>query len=502
VKRARWLVLLLALAVVAAACGDDDDDDAATTDTGGDATSSSAASGDDGLDDTTTTAGDELDDGTETTGAGETAADGTCATPGQEFASTGTFTTADGEEIALEPGEIGVSDTTITVGVYAAVDNPFSPGLAEGNRDGVYAWRDWVNQNCGIAGRTVEVVFYDTKLDIAGTEFPAAQAAGCGEVLAFAGGYELFDGNVDTMATCPDAAGAATGIPDIAVVMGEPQHYTNPNSFAVVASAGLNGTAQIGGLRHLIEEGGDYQGVFLVPNDLPSAQNLQNLFYDGVAMAGVDEIQRFDVGGREENYDPFTQALIDGEANFASSGLGIAQLVRWRQNVAQLAPELDLTWYSASVAYDPRLFAAGADVAEGTYVSIFHVPFEERDTNPLLDAYLTIAEEHEYKVDSLGFQAFANGIMLQDVIEGIVAEQGPNAITRAAILDGLANLHDYDARGLFGTSDVGARAAAACTVLLQAQGGEFVRVWPEEPGTFDCSPENVLQAGDPVTTAG
>jgi hypothetical protein len=498
VKRARWLVLLLVLAVVASACGDDDDDDAASTDTGGDTTTTAAA--DDGLGDTTTTVDDGLGGGsTETTVGGEAPADGGCATPGQPFSSTGTFTTAGGEDVALEAGEIGITDTTITVGVYAAVDNPFSPGLAEGNRDAIYAWRDHVNQNCGLAGRNVEVVFYDTKLDIAGTEFPAAQAAGCGEVLAFVGGYELFDGNVETMATCPDAAGAATGIPDIAVVLGEPPHYTNPNSYSVVASQGLNGTAQIGGVRHLIEEGNQYRGVFLVPNDLPSAQNLQNLYFDGVVLAGVEEIQRFDVGGREENYDPFTQALIDGDANFASSGLGIAQLVRWRQNVAQLAPDLPLTWYSASVAYDPNLFAAGNEVAEGTYVSIFHIPFEERDANPLLDAYLTIAEENDYKVDSLGFQAFANGIMLQDVIEGIVAEQGPNAITRSAILDGLANLHEYDARGLFGTTDVGNRAPATCTILLQAQAGEFVRVWPEEPGTFDCSPENSVQAGEPVT---
>jgi hypothetical protein len=497
VKRARWLVLPLLLAVVASACGDDDDDD---TTAGGDTTTSAAAT-DDGLGGDTTTTADPLGDGSDTTTVGDTTSAGDdegCATAGQPFTPTGTYTTADGEEIPLEAGEIGITDTTITVGVYAAVDNPFSPGLAEGNRDSVYAWRDWVNQNCGIAGRNVEVVFYDTKLDIAGTEFPAAQAAGCVEVLAFVGGYELFDGNVDTMATCPDAAGAPTGMPDIAVVVGEPQHYQNDNTYAVVASAGLNGTAQIGGVRHLIEdEGNSYRGIFLVPNDLPSAQNLQNLFYDGVAEAGVEEIQRFDVGGREENYDPFTQALIDGDANFASSGLGIAQLVRWRQNVAQLAPDLDLTWYSASVAYDPNLFAAGNEVAEGTYVSVFHLPFEERDTNPLLDAYLTISEENGYKVDSLGFQAFANGILLTDVIEGIVAEQGPNAITRAAVLDGLANLHDYDARGLFGPSDVGNHAAATCTILLQAQGGEFVRVWPEEPGTFDCSPENSLQVHEP-----
>ena len=41
-------------------------------------------------------------------------------------------------------------------------------------------------------------------------EWPAAQVAGCGEVWAFAGGNELFDANVQTLATCSDAAGNPT----------------------------------------------------------------------------------------------------------------------------------------------------------------------------------------------------------------------------------------------------------------------------------------------------
>jgi ABC-type branched-subunit amino acid transport system substrate-binding protein len=478
---------------LAAGCGGDDDDDDVASDTTAAAGTDTTVAGD------TTTTADAFGGDTTTTaaGGGGEVAEGECATPGQAFASTGTYTAADGTETTLEAGEIGVTADTITIGVYAAVDNPFSPGLAEGNRDGAFIWRDWINQNCGLAGRNVEVVFYDTKLDIAGTEWPAAQAAGCSEVLAFVGGYELFDANVETMATCPDAAGAPTGLPDLGVVIGESTHALNPTTFAVIPSQVISGRADAGPVQYLIEQFGPLSGVFLVPNDLPSALESSNALMDGAVGAGITEVQRFEVGGREENYDPFTQALLDGGANFAQSGLAAPNMVRWRQNAAQLAPDAEVTWFCTSQCYDQNLFAAGVDVVEGQYVSTLALPFEESDTNPYLQAYLDIAEEGGYKTDSLGFQAFVAGIAMTDVIQGIVDAQGPNAITRDAVLDGLENLNGYEARGMIGPTDIGLRQNSGCTVLLQAQGGEFVRIFPEERGTFNCEPDNLVQVRDP-----
>jgi ABC-type branched-subunit amino acid transport system substrate-binding protein len=494
VGRGKWVAALAALVLVAGACGgDDDDDDTAVGDT-----TTSAAEGD-----TTTTAsgGDDLlGDDTTTTVAGEgteTPTDGRCASPDTAFQSDGTYTAADGTETALEAGEIGVTADTITIGVYAAVDNPFAPGLAEGNRDGVYIWRDWINQNCGLAGRNVEVQFFDTKLDIAGTEWPAAQAAGCENVLAFVGGYELFDANVDTLSSCADAAGAPTGLPDLSVVIGEPTHALNPTTYGVIPSQIISGMADVGAPQYLLEQFGPLRGVFLASNDLPSAHELNIAGFDGIVAAGVELVQIFDVGGREENYDPFTQALIDGDANYAQSGLAVNSTVRWRQNAAQLAPDLDVTWFCTSQCYDANLFAAGNDVVEGTYVSTLTLPFEEADSNPYMQAYLAIAEEGDYKTDSLGFQAFVAGLAMMDTIDAIVAEQGPNAITRQALLDGLSNLNDYEAYGLTGPTDIGDRQNSGCTVLLQAQGGEFVRVYPEEPGTYNCEQDNRIQVRDP-----
>jgi ABC-type branched-subunit amino acid transport system substrate-binding protein len=489
--RRTWAAMCAALVLIASACGDDDDDDAAAVDT----TTTVAAEAT-----TTTAGGDLLGEETTTTVAeddAEPVADGECATAGEPFVSDGTYTGADGEAVTLEGGEFGVDADTITLGVYAAVDNPFSPGLAEGNRDGMLIWRDWINQNCGLAGRNVEVVFYDTKLDIAGTEFPAAQAAACTEVLAVGGGYELFDANVETMATCPDAAGNPTGLPDVPVVVGEPPHALNPTTYGVIPSQVISGQADVGAVQQLNETLGPLRGVVITGNDLPAALALNTMTFDAEEAAGLEITQRFETSEREENLDPFTQSLIESDANFAQSGLTVNFIVRWHQNVTQLAPDLDLTWFCSSQCYDPNLFAAGADLVEGQYVSTLTLPFEEADQNPLLQQYLDLAEAGDYKVDSLGFQAFIAGLVLGDVIQGITDEQGPNAITRRAVLDGLSQLNDYEAHGLTGPTDIGDRQNSGCTVLLQAQGGTFVRVYPEEPGTFNCEADNRVQVRDP-----
>jgi hypothetical protein len=316
-------------------------------------------------------------------------------------------------------------------------------------------------------------------------------------VLAVGGGYELFDANVDTMATCPDRAGAPTGLPDVPVVIGEPSHATNPTTFGIIPSHIISGSPDVGPIQYLIEQFGPLHGILATGNDLPAALALNTMSFDAAEATGIGVDQRFELSEREENLDPLTQALIDADANFAQSGLTVNFMVRWRQNAAQLAPDLPVTWFCSSQCYDPNLFAAGQEVVEGQYVSTLALPFEEADINPVLADYLRIAEEGDYKTDSLGFQAFIAGLALGDVIQAIADEQGPNAITRTAVLEGLSQLNDYEAHGLMGPTDIGDRQNSGCTVLLQAQGGAFVRVFPEEPGTFNCEEDNRVQVRDP-----
>lgn len=236
-RRFRWLLaLLLVFSLVAAACGDDDD-----TTAGGD-------SADDGLD-------DGLDDDTGGGGLDEGSDGGTGETP--------------------EATEIGITEDKIIVSVMADVDNPFAPGLARGNWDGTRAWAEYVNANGGLAGRRVEVVTIDTKLDITGAAFPAAIVESCQKVFAIVGSYTLFDGDVTGLADCPDMEGDPTGIPDLSVVNGEPTKYENPTTFPVLPPEPPSGLARSGDIVWMVANvDGCCNAVLLVPNDVPDRKSV------------------------------------------------------------------------------------------------------------------------------------------------------------------------------------------------------------------------------------
>ena len=93
-------------------------------------------------------------------------------------------------------------------------------------------------------------------------------------------------------------------------------------------------------------------------------------------------------------------------------------------------------WGCSLACYTKHFLEAGWRDIEDTYVWMQFLPFEEADTNEALKAYVDSVGAD--KVDSFGAQAWQAAMAFKHVINEIVAEQGPNAITRAAILDGLA----------------------------------------------------------------
>ncbi len=94
--------------------------------------------------------------------------------------------------------------------------------------------------------------------------------------------------------------------------------------------------------------------------------------------------------------------------------------------------------------------------------------------------------------DAFGATAWAAAILFHESVDKIVERDGVNGITRAKLLEELANTKDFDADGMLATTDIGARIPSDCYYLGQVQDGEYVRVHPKKAGTFDCSPKNVV----------
>jgi hypothetical protein len=78
-------------------------------------------------------------------------------------------------------------------------------------------------------------------------------------------------------------------------------------------------------------------------------------------------------------------------------------------------------------------------------------------------------------------------MLFAQAVNDVVEQDGPNGLTRAALLEALSNIHDFDADGYIPKTDIGARQGSTCLVGMQVKGGKFVRIDPTEPGKFDCS---------------
>jgi hypothetical protein len=151
-------------------------------------------------------------------------------------------------------------------------------------------------------------------------------------------------------------------------------------------------------------------------------------------------------------------------------------------------------WDCTQQCYDPALVEQGGADVEGEYVSIGYLPFldprEQKASKGVANFVKFTGKDKAGRLAAVN--AWASGLALRDAIEAIVERDGVNGLTRAALLEELGNLHDFDADGLFAPTDIGARIYTECYVLTQVKNGKFVRVHPKKAGTMDCKKRNVI----------
>jgi hypothetical protein len=151
-------------------------------------------------------------------------------------------------------------------------------------------------------------------------------------------------------------------------------------------------------------------------------------------------------------------------------------------------------WDCSLQCYDQRLISTGGPAVEGQYTWLSFLPFEDKGHNAELDAFL----KYDTKPDAFGAQAWVAGEIFAAAVKAVVAKDGPNGLTRQAVLDAVADIHDFDAGGFISPSDIGGRVGSKCLIGMQVQDGKFVRVDPIEPGTFDCRGRVITVTLDPV----
>jgi ABC-type branched-subunit amino acid transport system substrate-binding protein len=474
-RRLRWLAILVAFVLAVAACGrGDDSGKAATT----------------------------------TTAAAASTGSGTASGTGGSGTATATTTTADKcKSEALKATEVGVTDTKITVTVMADVGSPLAPGLFQGNLDALNAYAKYVNANGGIGCRQLEVKTWDSKLDPSESKNGLIDA--CKNSVAMVGNNALFNPDVSPMKGCVDKAGAATGLPDLAALANDINEQCNSTTYIIqgvsepctVLSGARSLKAMVGPTKwYLKTVDPALHGLFMVPGDLPTTVQSATYQITGQTTAGVKFDGTPKVSGRDEQpaYTPRIAAAKAAGATYIYNGSNDKAMWTMRKEAKAQGLTSVKVWACSLACYTKAFLTTGGADVEGTYVWMQFLPFEEADSNAEAKAY--VAGVGADKADSFGAQAWQSAALFKQVVDGIVAKSGPNAITRAAILDGLKNTKDFTANGWIGPKDL--KGFSSCFVILQVKSGAFVRVYPAEKGKFDCDASNVVASTiDPAEEA-
>jgi ABC-type branched-subunit amino acid transport system substrate-binding protein len=460
--RYRLFIGLLALGLVAGACSSDRGDDPA-----GDAT-----------------------DGT-------TATDGTAAAGGEMF---GTLPSPCGEG---EPGALptggeegdtqGITDDSIAVGTISDPGFSGAPGLNQEIFDAGEAFVTWCNEQGGINGREIDLTQYDAAI----TDYQPQLQAACGQELAIVGDGAVQDNFWATI-------GVECGLIDIA-------------GFAVTPEkAGTSGpgvTQETRVVQPVPNPSDRYPAgaIRMVNEEHPGAIDHVGILYGDLATTAIQKdriVEATEAEGGTVVYEAPTNIL--GEANWAPFAQAIQDAgVEWLvvvgagEATGALQAALSEIDYHPEVTlletnfYDPiYLESAGAN-GDGTLIRMVFTPFEEADENPATARYIELVEAVDGKVALLGAQSMSAWLLF-----ATAAKECDDAgnLSRSCILETAGSVTEWDGGGLHAVTDPSTNSPSPCTMLVEIQGGEFVRNAPDEG--FDCDDSSIIELQGDYSTSG
>jgi ABC-type branched-subunit amino acid transport system substrate-binding protein len=395
--------------------------------------------------------------------------------------------------------EVGVTAKTIKVAVIADVDNSFAPGVLQGIVDGVQGWAKYANANGGVGGRKIQVDFIDSHLNPNDTRNAIIKA--CSEDYALVGTGALLLQTPDDITSCADSAGKATGIPDMAALVTNPQEGCAPTGYAITPPAvecdTLDKSPQTyrtnnGDSKYLLKNNKGLHGSFVLASDSPSVAKTSKVLYKGAQAAGIKQDSSWNVTANspQSQYTPIIQAMKNDSSNYGLSLQAVTGVVSERQE-AQLQGLTDpkIVWQCTLACYQDDAVIKAGSVMDGEYMALTFLPFDEGSANPMTKNFVKYVGKD--KLNGFASWGFTSGLLFEQAAKDVVSKDGKDGLTRANLLAALANIHDFNASGMVGTTDIGNKVGTSCFMLDQFKSGKFVRIYPTKKGTFDCNKSNV-----------
>ena len=384
-------------------------------------------------------------------------------------AVTGSDDSAAGTTCAPQAtSEVGITDTTITLGQVASLSGPI-PGLGETGVAGARAHLAYRNSLGGVCGRTIDLSVGDDRFDTG--ENRAATARFAQETFALVGGWSAVDDG---------GAGALAGtdVPDVGLAISDARAALPNNFSSNPITQGQSGALPI--LRHMQSAYQlDSAAVVWAASPVPRAR-AQGYARD-LESLGIPVAIQTEVAIAETNYVSVAQQIENEGADLVITALEVSQISRLAQALRQVDYQPAVPFYGAQT-YGAAFLDLAGPAAEGTIIGITHPIIEEADGNAPLQTFVEWYQRVNpgAPIDFFSFQGWVAAAMLLDAL----AQAGP-APTRADVLAVLRTYTAYDAGGLVAPFDPAGKRNSECYMIVTVAGGRWQRVHPAGGG-FAC----------------
>ena len=379
--------------------------------------------------------------------------------------------------------------------MIADVDNSFAPGLFQGAVDGVRGVAKYLNATGGLAGRKVVVDFIDSRLSP--DEARNAMIKACEEDFAMVGTSAVFLTTVEPQLNCVDKAGEVTGLPDIPFVTTEIVQQCSPITFPIAPPQIICSTRD----EHPQTYQASRRARLLLreevrrrpPRRRTCSATTRSRPATRRSRAGSARSARSAASRTATSTSPRSrprpsthrsrQELKSNDGNYAQcTGPSTARSSSRKEAKIQGVDGVEV-WDCGTQCYDPSFLEEGGADVEGQYADVLYLPFldaKDRKANKMAADFVKYTgKDNAGKLGAV--YAWAAGIALRDAVNTIVDENGNNGLTRAALLEALGNIHEFDADGMFGKIDLGGRKVDAVPRAHAGQGRE-VRPGDAEEG--------------------
>jgi ABC-type branched-subunit amino acid transport system substrate-binding protein len=403
---------------------------------------------------------------------------------------------------AAAPGtDVGLTATTIKVGLIADVNNPLVPGLFQDSVNAVKAWASDVNASGGLAGHKVVVDFCDSKLDPNATTNCVIQA--CQNDFALVGTSANALQDISDIDGCKNAAGKAVGLPNLAAfafppLSCDPDTYLTAGLGTYCATAKQNPqtyTVPVGDARYFTSHNQGLHGIYLYDSDVPTFKITQTPVFQAGSNFGIkkDGAGFYALSGAapQSALTPFIQVIKSSGSTFVYDDVTTASMVLVRREAQLQGVNSVKVWECNSGCYDPSFYKQGGAAVNGTYALMLNLPYlSDYQANPTLNKLVTqLGGTDNFNNNALN--SFVSALLFQDAVTKAAANGG--TLSRQTLFTALNNEHSFNADGIIGTTDVGNRVPSNCQIIVQLQNGVWQRVDPVKPGTFDCDSANVAK---------